>query len=194
MKKILLQFGVVVTFFAAVCFAQSQTQTQPQTQTQSKPTSLVDVAKKEKQRREKTKPTKTFTNQDIQDFKTKNNLTDEKKEGETEEQAATEDSDADNPTSVENEEAWHQKYQESQDKIKAAEDKINTLQSEINELTRAFYAEADGVAQRPVIEQERNDRLNSLDQAKKELEDAKQAAENLQDEARKAGVPPGWVR
>jgi hypothetical protein len=193
MKKILLQFGVVLIFFASICFAQSQTQTQPQTQPQTKPSSLVDVAKKEKERREKTKPTKTFTNQDIQDFKTKNNLTDEKKEGETEEQVA-EDATTDNTDSVENEEAWHQKYQQSQDKIKAAEDKINTLQSEINELTRAFYAEADGVAQRPLIESERNDRLNSLDKAKKELEDAKQAAEDLQDEARRAGVPPGWVR
>jgi hypothetical protein len=71
---------------------------------------------------------------------------------------------------------------------------VNSLQSEINELTRAFYAEADGVAQRPLIESERNERLDALDKAKKELEDAKQAVENLQDEARKAGVPPGWVR
>jgi predicted nucleic acid-binding Zn-ribbon protein len=34
----------------------------------------------------------------------------------------------------------------------------------------------------------------SLDAARSELEASRKALENLQEEARRAGVPPGWVR
>jgi hypothetical protein len=60
-------------------------------------------------------------------------------------------------------------------------------------LTQAFYAESDGVAQRGQIEDQRNTRLNELEAAKKELEDAKQAQDDLQDQARREGALPGWI-
>lgn len=193
MKKCMLPLGVIFLFLASVCFAQSQTQPQTQTQPESNPNSLAEVAKKEKERREKTKTTKTFTNQDIQDFKEKNKIVDEEKE-EGDNTAAEQPEPAASTDLADNEEYWRQKSQAAQERIQSAEQRVNQLQSEINELTRAFYAEGDGVAQRPLIESERGDRLNALDQAKKEVEDAKVAAENLEDEARKAGAPPGWVR
>jgi hypothetical protein len=61
-------------------------------------------------------------------------------------------------------------------------------------LQRAFYAEADGIAQRGKIGAEANERLTLLEEAKKELEAATRGIEELEDEARRAGAPPGWVR
>ena len=113
MKKCMLPLGVLFLFLASVCFAQSQTQpqTQPQTQTQpeSNPNSLAEVAKKEKERRENTKTTKTFTNQDIQDFKEKNKIVDEEKdEGDSTAAEQPEPEPAASTDLADNEEYWRQ--------------------------------------------------------------------------------------
>ena len=75
-----------------------------------------------------------------------------------------------------------------------AQSRVEQLQSEINSLTTAFYAEADGVGQRPLIESERIERIKELEAAKQELENARAEQEGLQDEARRAGALPGWLR
>lgn len=162
---------------------------------------LMQAAKKERERREKlktaAKPTKSFTNQDIEEFKAKNKDADKSGEGETEEATAEDTSMAPEDTTTSNaaqdEQKWRDRSHEAVERVKSAEDKIQQLQTDINALTQAFYAESDGVAQRGQIEDQRNTRLNELEAAKKELETAKQAQEDLQDEARKEGALPGWI-
>ena len=184
MKNLFLLIGVLIAFVSISIAADSE---------------LVKAAKKEKERRAKVEAKKTLTNQDIDEIRKKQlgieaaaapdsetaDETKEAKEGKTEKKEV-------DPTQTE--EYWRTRKQETDQKLEEAQSKVQQLQNEINNLTTAFYAESDGVAQRPLIETERIERIKELEQAKQELENARQAAEGLEDEARKAGALPGWVR
>jgi hypothetical protein len=69
----------------------------------------------------------------------------------------------------------------------------DALQSKINALTTDFSAR-DDPAQRAVIERERQKSIAEQNRLKKAIEDDKKAIADLQEEARRAGVPPGWLR
>lgn len=195
--KTLVQLAVIAVFLVTgtLVYCQ-QTQTAPAASGDSP---LVQAAKKERERREKlkeaAKPAKSFTNQDIEEFKARNKDV----ESSTEEEATTEETPTLEETTtsifndVENEKKWRNRSHAAVERVKNAEEKIEKLQSDINALTQSFYAESDGVAQRGQIEAERNSRLNALEEAKKELEAAKQGQEDLRDEARREGALPGWI-
>jgi DNA repair exonuclease SbcCD ATPase subunit len=197
--KTLVRLVVLAIFLATgtLVFCQ-QTQTAPAAGVDSP---LMRAAKKERERREKiktaAKPTKSFTNQDIEEFKAKNKDADKSGEGETEEATAEDTSMTPEDTTTsdlaQDEQKWRDKSHDAVERVKDAEEKIQQLQTDINALTQAFYAESDGVAQRGQIEDQRNTRLNELESAKKELENAKQAQEDLQEEARREGALPGWI-
>lgn len=69
----------------------------------------------------------------------------------------------------------------------------DALQSRINALTADFTAR-DDPAQRSQIELERQRALAELDRVKKEIAEQTKAIADIEEEARKAGVPPGWLR
>ena len=69
----------------------------------------------------------------------------------------------------------------------------DALQIRINALTTDFAARSDP-AQRAQISNDRNKALAELDRLKKEITANTKAIADIQDEARKAGVPAGWVR
>jgi hypothetical protein len=70
---------------------------------------------------------------------------------------------------------------------------MEALQTRINSLTNDFYAR-DDPAQRAVIETQRNKALAELDRLKNEIVDGKANIAKIQEDARKEGVPPGWLR
>jgi ATP-dependent exoDNAse (exonuclease V) alpha subunit len=67
------------------------------------------------------------------------------------------------------------------------------LQSRINALTTDFV-NRDDPSQRNAIAAERQKALAELDRVKQEIVDHQKAISTIQDEARRAGVPAGWVR
>ena len=67
------------------------------------------------------------------------------------------------------------------------------LQSRINALTTDIVNRADP-AQRAQLELERQRALAELDRVKHEIADHTKAITDIEEEARKAGVPPGWLR
>ena len=67
------------------------------------------------------------------------------------------------------------------------------LQSQINGLT-ADFAARDDPAQRAKVGTDRQKALTELDRVKKEIQQHTKALADLQEEARRAGVPPGWLR
>jgi hypothetical protein len=67
------------------------------------------------------------------------------------------------------------------------------LQSRINALT-ADFVNRDDPAQRAQIELERQRSVAELERVKKEIEEQTKAIADIEEEARKAGVPPGWLR
>jgi len=69
----------------------------------------------------------------------------------------------------------------------------DALQSRINALTTDFV-NRDDPAQRAQIELERQKALAELDRVQKEIATQTKAIADIEEEARKAGVPPGWLR
>jgi hypothetical protein len=69
----------------------------------------------------------------------------------------------------------------------------DALQSRINALNTDFV-NRDDPAQRAQIETERQKALAELDRVKKEIAEQTKAISDIEEEARKAGVPPGWLR
>ena len=88
---------------------------------------------------------------------------------------------------------WAGRKKDLQDKLGQDQTFAEALQSRINALTADFSARADPV-QRAGIERDRQKALGDLDRLRKSVQDGKKALADLDEEARKAGVPPGWLR
>jgi hypothetical protein len=86
------------------------------------------------------------------------------------------------------------------DRIKAAEQGVargkvllDALQSRVNALTTDF-TNTDDPAQRAVVAQNRQTALGEMERVKADIEKQTKEIANIQEEARKANVPPGWLR
>ena len=69
----------------------------------------------------------------------------------------------------------------------------DALQSSINGMS-ADFAARDDPYQRAQIADNRQKALAELDRVTQEIEKGTKAIADIEEEARKAGVPPGWVR
>jgi len=69
----------------------------------------------------------------------------------------------------------------------------DALQTKINSLTTDFV-NRDDPAQRSVLERDRQKAIAQLAKLKQGIIDDKKAIADLEEEARRAGVPPGWLR
>jgi len=97
------------------------------------------------------------------------------------------------PAGKSDEAAWRERRKSIQDALARAESFAGALQSQINGLTTEFAAR-DDPAQRNKIGADRQKALTELERVKKEIQQHTKALADLQEEARKAGVPPGWLR
>ena len=68
-----------------------------------------------------------------------------------------------------------------------------SLQSRINGLT-AEFVNRDDPYQRAKVAKDRDDATKELDRVKKAIVDRTKAIADLEEEARRAGVPAGWLR
>jgi hypothetical protein len=88
---------------------------------------------------------------------------------------------------------WRDRIAQERQAFQRAEMFRDALQTRINSLTADFTAR-DDPAQRNVIAADRQKALAELDRVKREIEQHKKAMTDIEEEARKAGVPPGWLR
>src|SRR5262249_43913349 len=88
---------------------------------------------------------------------------------------------------------WSKKLKDLQQQLEQDQSFADALQVKINALTTDFV-NRDDPAQRSRIEQERNKSLAELARLKKAVINDTKAIADLQEEARRAGVPPGWLR
>ena len=95
--------------------------------------------------------------------------------------------------SKKDEKYWKQRISTERDALSRAELFAESLQSRINALT-ADFAARDDPYQRNQIGGDRQKALTELDRVRKEITDHTKAISDIQEEARKAGVPAGWVR
>jgi hypothetical protein len=88
---------------------------------------------------------------------------------------------------------WSGRRKELQAKLDSDQTLAEAMQSRINALTADFASRSDP-AQRAVVERDRVKALSELDRLRKSVVDGKKALTDLDEDARKAGVPAGWLR
>lgn len=88
---------------------------------------------------------------------------------------------------------WSARMKEARTTLDRSRMFAEALQSRINALN-ADFVNRDDPAQRAVIEQDRKTALAELDRVKKDIEEQTKAITAIEDEARRAGVPAGWLR
>jgi hypothetical protein len=161
--------------------------------------SLADVAKKEEARR-KTVPeaVKVYTNKDLsaqppgsppppaaaKPAKTE----DAPKDGETKDPKDAKDKEPAKDKSY-----WSGRMSKLQEQIDRDEIHAQATQTQVNVLTAEFVNHGDP-GQRLIIEQNRQKALAELNRLTQSITDGKKSVADLEEEARRAGVPPGWLR
>lgn len=88
---------------------------------------------------------------------------------------------------------WRARVAAARDTLARARLFADALQTRINVLT-ADYANRDDPAQREAVAADRQRALAELDRVQQEIRQEQKALAAIQDEARRAGVPAGWVR
>jgi hypothetical protein len=91
------------------------------------------------------------------------------------------------------EQAWRNKMQDARQALERSQMYADALQSKINALWGDFTAR-DNPVERAQIEIERKKAIAEQERVKGEIEAQKKTIADLEEEARKAGVPPGWIR
>lgn len=172
--------------------------------------SLADVARKETERRQGVKDVggKTWTNQDLKPVaaapveaavpepdaavppKTEAEVpaADGKTPLKPEGGAKTEDK-----AEVKDQDYWAKRMADLKTQLERDETFRDALQSRIDSLTSDFV-NRDDPAQRAQIADSRQKALSELDRVKKAIEQGKRAIPELEEEARREGVPAGWLR
>jgi hypothetical protein len=97
------------------------------------------------------------------------------------------------PGPRQDEAAWRKRVQTERDLQQRAQMFADALQSRINALSTDFV-NRDDPAQRAQIAGDRQKALAELDRVRQEIQQHSKAIAGIQEEARKAGVPAGWVR
>lgn len=155
---------------------------------------LADVAKKERERRKATPaPKKVYTNKDLPESAAQPPAAPAAgTPAAGAEQAAS--TPQQKPAGAAKDEAWwRNRITTARDELRRNEVFLEALQSRINSLS-ADFVNRDDPYQRAKIGEERQKALAQMDQVRKEVEEDKKLIEEIEEEARKAGVPPGWLR
>jgi hypothetical protein len=174
--------------------------------------SLGDVAKKEQERRKATPPAaKTYTNDDLKKLPPAPGSTtdpavklgDQKDAAKANAKDATaaegakageEAKDTTKPAEPAKDEAyWRGRVTAAREEIRRNEMFRDALQARINGLTADFTARDDPY-QRAQVADDRQKAIAELTRVNTEITNGAKRIADIEDEARRAGVPPGWIR
>ena len=160
---------------------------------------LADVAKKEEERRKNVKSTgKTYTNKDLGTLPpgTPAPPPAQPPVAAATDAAAAKDKEVEKPGEkepVKDQAYWAGRMKELQTQVQRDQTYVDALQTRVNSLATDFI-NRDDPAQRSVLSGERQKALGELERLKKQVEAGKKAIADLEEEARRANVPPGWLR
>lgn len=166
--------------------------------------SLVDLSKKEKQRRQSVKGKKAtvITNSDLGKVKRKMGLSATQAETSAEvtsptvtasQESGSQDRSEAARTSAEDETSFKTRRAEIEQKWKQAQEYVDLLTTKINGLWQEFYSQ-DDMTYRGRIQAEISETHLRLQKARQDESLAKQELDTFLDDARKRGVPAGWIR
>jgi len=175
--------------------------------------SLADLAKKEGERRQTVKGSgKTYTDKDLKsvpapapdaapaDTAPADKANDGKAAAPADDKTAPEKKaddkgakPADSKTVVKDQDYWAERMASLREQLDRDETYLSALQNRIDSLTTDFV-NRDDPAQQARIRTDRDRALAELDRLKKVVEEDRRAIPALEEEARREGVPPGWLR
>ena len=159
--------------------------------------SLADVARKEEARRKDVKkPSRVITNKDLKP--SDNVAPPAPADGQAPAPAAdnadkTDDGQPKAEAPASDEQVWRQKMADARTALERSQMHLDALQNRIDGLWAQFTAH-DNYVERERIEADRKKALAEYDRVKAEIEDQKKAITDLEEQARRANVPPGWLR
>ena len=195
MKRLIVIVGRVVAASAAVAVALTWGTAAVAAQSPS----LAEVAKKEAERRKAQPPAgKVYTNKDLPASAQKPASAAPAPETAAPVDpvaAATQEKPAEpKPEGEVKDEAWWRSHMASvREDARRNEMFAEALQTRINSLSRDFV-NRDNPAQRAKIGKDRAEALAELNRVKQDIDNAKKQIADLEEEARRSGVPPGWLR
>ena len=183
--------ATAVFAWAPVAQPQAQSQNPPQQQAQSEPgaDSVADAARKAKADKAKTAPKKVYTEDDMSSLKGGGlSVVGQKNSGAVKPGAKPAAGEA---ASSAQETYWRARAQVIRDQMAAVDEGIAKLRDEIKKGGGAGFDMQTGRNQNVAFIEDRNSQLKNLEKKKDELQKQMDA---LEDEARQAGVPAGWLR
>lgn len=157
--------------------------------------SLVELAQKEQERKKgvKTAATKVYTDKDLPKSSappavasavpTATGVVAEEKPAEEKKE----------PKDERDEKYWRNRMLSTREALRRAEAFAEALQSRINALS-TDVVNRDDPYQRAKLADDRIKAIGELQRVQGEIEQSKKALTDIEEEARQAGVPPGWVR
>jgi len=169
---------------------------------------LSELAKKTQDAKKGTKqPAKTFTNDDLKKISASGEATTDAAKGTKDSKDAKDTKDPkDQPKADDGSKAadsakdpskdekyWRSRMESAREDLRRNQAFRDALQSRINGLTADFTARDDPY-QRAQIADDRQKAIAELERVNKAIDDNNKAIAAVEDEARKAMVPPGWIR
>jgi hypothetical protein len=191
MKRLLTISAALVVTCASVAAAQSSG-TRP----------LADVAKAEEARRKDTsKPAKVITNSDLKPDISRGVAAPSTTTPATGSPTTPANATPGAPAAAAKPDAggakdqayWAGRMKDGRDKLQRLQMFADSLQTRINSLTTDFI-NRDDPAQKAKLETDRKAALAELERVKKDMTDQTKAIAAIEEEARRAGVPAGWLR
>ena len=190
------------TFLSAVVSTAALAGPTAQLFAQAQSRSLGDIARQEEERRQTVKePAKVYTNKDLgtvpaapapppETLKPPSTSTGEASKPAEKDKEKGKETDK---TATKDQAYWSGRVKQLQEQLDRDQTYTDAMQSRINGLNADFTAR-DDPAQRTVIDNDRRKALAELGRLKLAITNDKKAIADLQDEARRTGVPPGWLR
>jgi chromosome segregation ATPase len=158
--------------------------------------SLADVARKEEARRKDVKkPSRVITNKDL---KASDNVAppvpaESQAPAPASADNADKTDDGQPKAEASDEQAWRQKMTDARTALERSQMHLDALQNRIDGLWAQFTAH-DNYVERERIEADHKKALAEYERVKAEIEGQKKAITDLEEQARRANVPPGWLR
>lgn len=165
---------------------------------------LADLARQEESRRKDVRqPAKVYTNKDLGNVpppsapapatEAAKPPTPAAGDAAGKDSKAAAPADAKDTSAVKDQAYWSGRMKGLRDTLDRDQTYAEALQTRVNALTADFSAR-DDPAQRTVISQDRQKALAEIDRLTIAIQGHKKAIADLEEEARRASVPPGWLR
>ena len=88
---------------------------------------------------------------------------------------------------------WSDRMKQAQDQLDRSKMFLAALETRVNALN-ADFVNRDDPAQRAVVERDRQRAMAEMDRVRKDIAQQTKAIADIEEEARRAGVPAGWLR